>query len=162
VAQKRGRIRRNTRAHFPSANRRLSKNCTDDRFRWGYFRPSPYLRPLISPYLPLSLHAETYPLRCKIGCRSDSREAQRMGHTGPLRCAPGSRGRSVGAPICWHLPDCWRSASRPGVCSFCESEALCAGNRAPRQLRQSGRPLIRSHWAFGCSYGDDDYTGEEL
>src|SRR5258708_18352588 len=54
VAQKRGRIRRNTRAHFPSANRRLSKNCTDDRFRWGYFRPSPYLRPLISH----GLHAD--------------------------------------------------------------------------------------------------------
>jgi hypothetical protein len=39
VAQERGRIRRNTRAHFPSASRRLSTNCTDDRFRWGYFRP---------------------------------------------------------------------------------------------------------------------------
>ena len=43
VAQERGRIGRNARAHFPSASRRLSKNCTDDRFRWGYFRPSPYL-----------------------------------------------------------------------------------------------------------------------
>jgi hypothetical protein len=38
VARKRGGIGRNARTHFPSASRRLSKSCTDDRFRWGYFR----------------------------------------------------------------------------------------------------------------------------
>jgi len=54
--------------------------------------------------------------------------ARRMGHTAPLRAAePRSSGRP---PICWHLHDCWCSASRPGVCSLCDqkTQCACAGN----------------------------------
>jgi hypothetical protein len=52
-------MERNAKPNFPSAPKlSLSTKFTGGQFRWGYFRPSPYLPVPLSPKDALSVHFE--------------------------------------------------------------------------------------------------------